>query len=81
MTSGSMSVQPSGSRGTLAADMVKVTREARVEIRLTEQELESWKTAADAAGLALSEWIRRRCSGERLIEPPPAPSAPKRKRR
>ena len=33
----------------------------RVEIRLTAAERKAWERAATAAGLSLSEWIRRRC--------------------
>jgi hypothetical protein len=30
----------------------------RVEVRVTQRELESWRTAAEWCGLTLSEWVR-----------------------
>lgn len=34
------------------------------KLRLSTEELESWKTAAAAEGKLLSEWVRESCNGE-----------------
>jgi uncharacterized protein (DUF1778 family) len=36
-----------------------MTRDIRIELRVTEQERERWQKAADREGWSLSEWIRR----------------------
>lgn len=55
--------------------MTKITRDLFVRLRMTEAEKAAWEQAADAAGLALSEWIRRRVNGG-IVEVPPAPAKP-----
>ena len=50
-----------------------VPRNILVRLLLTEGEREAWQAAADAAGLKLSEWIRRRVQGTVTIEAPPPP--------
>lgn len=38
-------------------------RDARVVVRTTQAERDGWTAMAKAAGLTLSEWVRRRCVG------------------
>ena len=38
-------------------------RDVRVVVRTTQAERDGWAAMAKAAGLTLSEWVRRRCVG------------------
>lgn len=38
------------------------TKEARVEVRAKEADVERWREAAEAADVTLSEWIRDLCN-------------------
>lgn len=53
-----------------------VNRDEVVKLLLTKTERAAWEAAADAAGLKLSEWIRRRVNGTQTVttEAPPAPA-------
>jgi len=62
------------------ATLADVPKDATFLLRLSADELAAWRAAADAAGLKLSEWVRRRCNGvqrieAQTIEPPPPPKA------
>ena len=41
-------------------------REAVLKLRVSESDLELWRHGAELAGLKLSEWVRRKCNGERI---------------
>src|SRR5579871_907382 len=57
-------------------DATAVDRDVTIRLRVTAVEANAWKSAADKAGLTLSEFIRRRVTGEQTIriEAPPAPA-------
>lgn len=38
-------------------------KNGRIGIRVSKEKLHGWKTAAEAAGVTLSEWIEQRCDG------------------
>lgn len=52
-----------------------------INLRIAPEEHAAWDAAAEAAGLKLSEWIRRRCNGTTTIEAPPPAAAPKPKKK
>lgn len=54
-------------------DDLDMNRDVVVRLMLTKAERVAWQQAANAAGLKLSEWIRRRVQGETKIEAPPPP--------
>lgn len=58
------------------ATLADVPKDATFLVRLSADELAAWRTAADAAGLKLAEWIRRRCNGEQVIKAPPPAKVP-----
>ncbi len=61
--------------------LADVTRDKVVQVRLSAEERDSWRAAAEAARLEMSEWIRRRVSGVAItIAVPPPPTPAKRKR-
>jgi predicted HicB family RNase H-like nuclease len=45
----------------------------RFTLRATQEEFDSWRDAAEAAGLPLNQWIRDACTGAEVASwPPPA---------
>jgi hypothetical protein len=62
-------------------DVTGENRDIVIPVRLTKTEHAAWLAAAEAAGLKLSEYIRRRVNGETAIAVPAAPTAAKPKRR
>lgn len=46
-----------------------MARSSRIDLRCTDEELSSWRYAAEAAGLTLSAWIRRRLGLESGFSP------------
>jgi hypothetical protein len=58
---------------TKSREALAVNRDKVVQLRLSALERKAWDTAAKAAGLKLSDWIRRRVNGETTIVVPPAP--------
>ena len=43
-------------------------RTRRLEIRVSTQELATWQAQAEALGLSLSEWVRRRLAADSVDE-------------
>lgn len=39
-----------------------------IRIRVSEKERKAWDDAADKDDLKLSEWIRRRCNGQTVVD-------------
>ena len=70
---------------TYPGTIPEVARDKTFLLRISAEELDSWRVAADEAGLPLAEWIRRRCNGRvietRVLEVPPAPRARPSKRK
>ncbi len=67
----------------LGGKLADVTRDKVVQVRLSTEERDSWRAAAAAAGLEMSEWIRRRVSGVAItiaVPPPPVPAKRKKAR-
>ena len=67
------------------ATIAAMSKPIIVRLFVSREERASWQAAADAAEIALSEYIRRRVNGNMTvtIEAPPPPAAaptPKRKR-
>ncbi|MEO8841919.1 MAG: hypothetical protein ABI591_09700 [Kofleriaceae bacterium] len=54
-----------------------MNRDKLVQLRVTAAEHKAWDAAAKAAGLKLSEWIRRRVQGDMVIEAPAPPKTKK----
>jgi hypothetical protein len=40
----------------------------QMNLKVEEEDLKLWKHGAEIAGITLSEWIRRKCSGESIRE-------------
>jgi hypothetical protein len=48
--------------------MPNVMTKQRMSFRFPASDVMTWQAAADKAGLTLTEWIRRRCSGFTVLE-------------
>ena len=75
-----MRTDPALHSGRDSIEDAAVDRDVTIRLRVTAAEAKAWRGAADKAGLTLSEFIRRRVTGEQTIriEAPPPPKPAKR---